>query len=100
MAKGMTKSDFVAAVAEKAGLEKKQVTAVLDAIAAIAANELKGAGELILPGLVKMTAVHKDAQPEKPGTNPFTKAPIIIKAKPASTAVKARPVKALKDAVM
>ena len=100
MAKGMTKSEFVAAVAEKAGLEKKQVTAVLDAIAAIATNELKGAGELVLPGLVKMTAVHKPAQPERPGINPFTKEPIIIKAKPASTAVKARPVKALKDAVM
>ncbi len=100
MAKGMTKSEFVAAVAEKAGLEKKQVTAVLDAIAAIATNELKGARDMVLPGLVKITAVPKPAQPERPGINPFTKAPIIIKAKPASTAVKARPVKALKDALM
>ncbi|MBI5714360.1 MAG: HU family DNA-binding protein [Chloroflexi bacterium] len=43
--------------------------------------------------------VHKPATPEKPGINPFTKQPITVKAKPASTAVRANPVKALKDAI-
>ena len=99
MAKGMNKSEFVAALAEKAGLEKKQVNAVLDALSSIATSELKSAGAMTLPGLIKLTAVHKPAQPEKPGVNPFTKQPIIIKAKPATTVVKARPMKALKDSV-
>ncbi|MBI3242241.1 MAG: HU family DNA-binding protein [Chloroflexi bacterium] len=99
MAKGMNKSEFVAALAEKAGLEKKQVNAVLEAISTIATSELKSSGEMTLPGLVKLTAVHKPAQPERPGVNPFTKQPITIKAKPATTAVKARPIKALKDAI-
>ena len=99
MAKGMTKSDFIAAVAEKSGMGKKDVVAVLEAVAGIATQELKNSGELTLPGLVKLTAVHKPAQPERQGVNPFTKQPITIKAKPATTVVKARPVKVLKDTV-
>ena len=99
MAKGMTKSDFLAALAEKSGLQKKDVNAVLEALDGIAVAELKKHGELTLPGLVKLRAVHKPAAPAREGINPFTKEKIMIKAKPASTAVKASPVKALKDAV-
>ena len=55
---------------------------------AIVVEQLKSAGELTLPGLVKLTAVHKPATPEREGVNPFTKQPITIKAKPASTTVK------------
>lgn len=99
MAKGMTKSDFVAAVAQKAGIEKKSVDAALDAMAAVVTEQLKSGSEVTLPGLVKLSAVHKPAVPEREGINPFTKQPVTFKAKPASTAVKARPVKALKDAV-
>ena len=99
MAKGMTKSDFISTVAEKSGLAKKDVAAALDAIAGIAAEELKKSGELTIPGLVKLTTVHKPAKPEHEGIDPFTKQPKVFKAKPASTAVKARPVKVIKDAV-
>jgi nucleoid DNA-binding protein len=99
MAKGMTKSDFIAALAEKTGMSKKDASGVMEAIAGIAVDQLKSSGELTLPGLVKMTAVHKPAQPERPGKNPFTGEAIMIKAKPATTVVKARPVKVLKDAI-
>jgi len=95
----MTKSEFIAALAEKSGLDKKQVNTVLDALNGIVVTQLKTEGELILPGLLKLRAVHKPATLEKPGINPFTKLPITVKAKPASTAVRANPVKALKDAV-
>ena len=95
----MTKSDFIAALGEKWGLDKKQATAALDALNGIVVTQLKTEGELILPGLLKLRAVHKPATPEKPGINPFTKLPITVKAKPASTAVRANPVKALKEAV-
>ncbi|MBI4630406.1 MAG: HU family DNA-binding protein [Chloroflexi bacterium] len=95
----MTKSEFIAALAEKSGLEKKQASAALDALNDIVVAQLKTEGELILPGLLKLRAVHKPATPEKPGINPFTKQPITVKAKPASTAVRANPVKALKDAI-
>ena len=100
MAKGMTRSEFVAAVAEKSGLSKKDVNALFDAVMDVAVGELKKGNEVTLPGIAKVKAVHKPEQPERPGINPFTKQPTVIKAKPASTAVKIRPVKAIKDAVM
>ena len=99
--KKMTKSEFVAAVAEKSGLEKKQAAAALEALSAIVVSELtaEGGGEVTIPGLLKLVTVKKAAVPEREGINPFTKQPTIFKAKPASVAVKARPVKTLKDAV-
>jgi|SRR5512136_314632 nucleoid DNA-binding protein len=97
--KRMTKSEFVGAIAKKSGLEKKQAAAALDALNAIVVRELKGPGEVVIPGLLKLVTVKKPAVPEREGINPFTKQPTIFKAKPASKVVKARPVKALKSAV-
>ena len=99
--KRMTKSQFVAAVAQKAGLEKKQAAAALDALNAVVAHELskKGPGEAMIPGLLKLNVVDKPAVKAHEGINPFTKQPAMFKAKPARKVVKARPVKALKDAV-
>ena len=99
MAKGMTKSDFMAAVAEKSGLSKKDVSAVLEAVMEVSVGELKKGNEVTLPGVAKMKAVHKPAKPAREGIDPFTKQPKMFAAKPASTAVKIRPVKAIKDAV-
>lgn len=99
--KRLTKSEFVAAIAKKSNLEKKQVTAVLDALDEIVYKELGkgGAGEVVLPGLIKLVTVKKPAVPAREGINPFTGQPAIFKAKPASKIVKARPVKQLKDAI-
>jgi DNA-binding protein HU-beta len=100
MAKGMTKSEFIGEVAEKSGLSKKDVNAVFEAVLNVAVEQLKKGHELTLPGMAKLKAVHKPAKPAREGTDPFTKQPRTFAAKPASTAVKIRPVKALKDAVM
>jgi nucleoid DNA-binding protein len=99
--KKMTKGQFVAAVAEKSGLSKKQATAALDAIHAVVARELgkKGPGEVTLPGLVKLSVAHKPATHQHEGLNPFTKQPMTYKARPARKVVRIRPLKALKDAV-
>lgn len=99
MAKGMSKSNFIAAVAEKAGVEKKQAEAVLEAIGAVVTAELKGGNEVTLPGLLKMKVSIKPATPERPGVNPFTKQPITIAAKPERRVVRAAAIKALKDAL-
>jgi len=49
---------------------------------------------------LKAIAVHKKpARPAREGINPFTKQKQKFAAKPASKAVRARPVKAVKDAV-
>jgi len=99
--KKLTKSQFVAAVAEKCDLTKTQTSAVLDAINDVVVGQLgkKGPGEVVLPGLLKLTVVEKPAVPERQGVNPFTKEPVVFKAKPASRTVRARAVKALKDAI-
>jgi len=98
--KRMTKSEFVGAIAKKSDLEKKQVNAALAALNAVVYKELsKGAGEVVLPGLVKLVTVKEPAVPAHEGINPFTGQPAIFKAKPASKIVKALPVKQLKDAI-
>jgi nucleoid DNA-binding protein len=99
--KRLTKSEYVAILAKKSGLEKKQVLALLVAQNEVVYKELSkgGAGEVVLPGLIKLVTVKKPAVPQREGINPFTGQPAIFKAKPASKVVKARPVKQLKDAI-
>ena len=97
--KRMSKSEFVAAVADKAGLDKKQAASAINALNTVVTQQLKSGGEVILPGLLKLVVVKKPAVPAHEGISPFTKQPTMFKAKPARTVVKARPVKALKDAV-
>ncbi len=99
--KKLTKSQFVAEVAEKSGLSKKDAGALLDAMHAVVIEQLgpNGPGEVTIPGLLKLNKVERPAIPERQGVNPFTKEPTIFKAKPATRSVRARPVKALKDAI-
>ena len=95
----MSKTELIEAIASQSGLEKKQVNAVLDALNDIVYKELKAEHEVMIPGLLKLTAVTKPAVPEREGINPFTKEKTIFKAKPARKVIKPRPLKALKDAV-
>jgi len=97
----LTKSQFVADLAEKSGLTKKQVTAALDALSAIVAHQLgkRGPGDVIIPGLVRLIVVEKPATAQHAGINPFTKEPMTYKARPARKVIRVRPVQALKDAV-
>ena len=101
MAKNMTKSAFIEAVASKLGdgVSKKQVGTVLETMIEVGHKELKKSGAFILPGFAKFVVVKKPATKARPGINPFTKEPITIAAKPASKKVRARPVKAIKDFV-
>lgn len=98
--KGLSKSGLIAAVAQDAGdLSKKQVKGVLDALATIGYAELKKNGQFTLPGFAKFKLIKKPATKARQGINPFTKQPQTFAAKPASKAVRARPIKAIKDAV-
>lgn len=92
---------MIATVAEAAGLTKKQVQAVFDAINDQVKQELgkKGPGVFVLPGLLKLRLIRKPATKAREGTNPFTGEKTMFKAKPARNVVKATPVKALKDLV-
>ncbi len=99
--KRMTKSQFVTALSEKSGLTKKQATSALDTINKIVAQQLskRGPGEVLIPGLLKLSVVDKPATRQHKGVNPFTKEPMIYKAKPASKVIKVKALKPLKDAI-
>ena len=99
--KRMNKSQFVSALAEKSGLDKKQATAALDTLNAMIAQQLgkQGPGEVLIPGLLKLNIVDKPATPKHEGVNPFTKEPMTYKAKPARKIIRVRTLKALKDAI-
>jgi DNA-binding protein HU-beta len=101
MAKVLTKSQIIQAIADahKEKLARKDVAGVLESLATVGHKELKKNGIFVLPGFAKFVVVKKPATKERQGINPFTKEPITIKAKPARKVLKARPVKAAKDAL-
>jgi DNA-binding protein HU-beta len=97
----MTKPQFLAAMAEKAGLDKRQVTAVFDALQAVIKEQLgkSGPGELTVLNLLKLKVKETQATQDREGKNPITGVVGLIKGKPASRKVKATPMKGLKDLV-
>ena len=62
-------------------------------------KELKKTGAFFVPGFAKFIVIRIPATKARKGINPFTKEPTIFKAKPARKVIRARPVKAVKDAV-
>jgi nucleoid DNA-binding protein len=82
------------------GLSRKQVTQVIESLVAVGHKELKKNGVFVLPGFAKFVVVKKPARPAREGINPFTKEKQKFAAKPASKGVRARPVKAIKNAVV
>ena len=88
----MTKTATLSALAEKTGLQKKDVQAVLDELANLAYAEAKNG--FTIPGLGKLVQVNRAA---RMGRNPATGEQIHI---PAKTVVKFRISKACKEAVL
>jgi nucleoid DNA-binding protein len=99
--KAPSKSDVLNSVVEAVGDEipRKQVKQVIEALVGVGHKELKKNGIFVLHGFAKFVVVKKPARPARKGINPFTGQEQMFAAKPASKAVRARPVKAIKDAV-
>jgi nucleoid DNA-binding protein len=99
--KTLSKSEILNAIGEAIGDEvsRKQVKEVVETLVAVGHKELKKSGVFVLPGFAKFVVVKKPARPAREGINPFTKEQQVFAAKPASKTVRARPVKAVKDAV-
>src|SRR6266566_3417930 len=93
------KSGEVQKVADQHSPSKKDVKSVIESLASVGYKELKKNGAFLLPGFAKFVVIKKPATKERAGINPFTKEPTVFKAKPARKIVRARPVKAAKDAV-
>lgn len=97
----MSKSALYASIAENTQVARKDVAAVFAELENIINGHIckRGAGVFNLPGLLKITTVKKPARKARKGINPFTGEETVFKAKPASTVVKVRPLKKLKDFV-
>ena len=95
----MTKSQILASIADSTGLSKKQVGDVMGELETLIerSSTKRGAVEFTLAGLMKVSTVKKPAKKARKGINPFTGEETTFKAKPASIAVKVRPLKKMKE---
>lgn len=97
-----TKSDILNRISEVTELPRKDVSAVFEELDNIIEAHIKkrACGEFTIPGLMKIVTVKKPAVKARKGINPFTGEETMFKAKPASIAVKIRPLKKLKEMAM
>ena len=101
MAKLMSKSQLIQKIADQHsnGFSRKDIKAIIESLASVGYKELKKTGAFFVPGFAKFVVIKKPATKQRTGINPFTKEPTVFKAKPARKVIRARPVKAVKDAV-
>ena len=100
--KARTKGEIFSTIATTTGLSRKQVSQVFDCMRELIEKDLgkKGPGVFAVPGMMKLKAVHKSAEKATTRANPFKPGEMMtVKAKPARTVVKIRPLKSLKDAI-
>ena len=96
----LTKSQLVEKISEShSEMSKRDIKGIIESLATVGHKELKKAGVFVVPGFAKFVVVKKPATKAREGTNPFTGEKMMFKAKPARKIVRARPVKAIKDAV-
>ena len=93
MTKPITKSELVAALAEKMDASKAVATAAVDGLCEIITSEVSGGGAVTLPGVGKIASRDRAARTVR---NPSTGASI---QKPADKVVKMTVAKALKESV-
>ena len=91
--KPMTKTQLVAAIADKMDAEKKTATSALDAIVEVITSEVSNGGAVTLPGIGKIMCRER---PERMVRNPATGEQL---KKPADKVVKMTIAKALKESV-
>ena len=90
----MTKTQLMRELADKTGLAKKDVEALMATMIVMAYKYVKSSGEFVIPGIGKLVKMNRKA---RTGRNPATGETIQI---PAKTVVKFRVAKAAKDAVL
>ena len=99
MATQLSKSQLIERISTGTSLSKRDVKNVMDTLVDVGHKELKKNGLFLVPGFAKFVVVKKPATKERKGINPFNGQEMIFKAKPARKIVRARPVKAAKQAV-
>lgn len=104
-AKPRKKSELFNIIAEHTELSRKQVAGVFDVLGVVMKTDLAKPGEnkpkeFVVPGMMKVKSIFKPASKAATKPNPFKPGEMMtVKAKPAKTVIKIRPLKALKDMV-
>lgn len=96
--KPFSKSQFVSEIAERTGVARKDVVAMMEVVGNIIDAHLQKSGPEVFswPGMFKIQVIKKPATKARQGINPFTGETMMFKAKPASRRVKIRALKQLK----
>jgi DNA-binding protein HU-beta len=94
----MTQTQLADAVAEKAGLSRADAKKAISALEEVVIEEIGNAEKVKIGGVVQLDVRVRPATDARPGRNPATGEEIMISAKPASVAVKARPLAKAKAA--
>lgn len=100
--KSPTKAQIYGRIAEDTGLTRKDIAAVFDSLNDQIRTSLNGRsapGAFTIPGLLKLHVVSRPARKARKAINNFTGEEYTVEARPASRAVKACPLKALRDMV-
>lgn len=103
--KQRTKSEVYTTIAEHTGLARKQVASVFETLGRVMAADLAKPGAerpkvFVVPGMMKVNAIYKPPTKATTRPNPFKPGEMMeVKAKPARTVIKIRPLKALKAMV-
>src|SRR4051812_44633932 len=104
-AKPRKKTEIFTVIADNVGLTRKQVAGVFDTLGRIMAADLAKPSPdkpkvFVVPGMMKVAAIHKPATKSAQKANPFKPGEMMtVKAKPARTVIKIRPLKGLKSMV-
>ena len=99
------KTEIFTIIADSVGISRKQVAGVFDTLGRMMAADLaKPAANknkvFVVPGMMKVASIFKPATKETTKANPFKPGEMMtVKAKPARTVIKIRPLKGLKSMV-
>ncbi len=94
----LTQTQFADEVAERSGMSRADAKRVLTAIEEVVLDQIGNAEKVKIGSVVQLEVRVRPATNARPGRNPATGEEITISAKPASVAVKARPLAKAKAA--
>ncbi len=94
----MTQTQLADAVADRAGTSRADAKRVLTALEEVVLDQIGDAEKVKIGSVVQIEVRVRPATKARPGRNPATGEEITIAAKPASVAVKARPLAKAKQA--
>ena len=95
----LTQTQLASEDADRSGLTKSDAKAALTALEEVVLEQLADAEKVRIGGVVQLVVRVKEATKPRQGRNPATGEEITISAKPASVALKARPLAKAKAAL-